>query len=158
MVNSGATPAQDNQWGAIKYDNGLIDSAMLQQLQDQFCHANNLYLVCLGREEGVITKAYGSREELSFLHSLVDKQAYMNLIMRAEHDWVETMLEQQVSQACIKMCSIATRIEKKVEVIWVVIGLLREAVPEGIELPDYMMTTTEKGFYASAEFLASLSR
>ena len=157
MVNSGATPAQDNQWGAIKYDNGLIDSAMLQQLQDQFCHANNLYLVCLGREEGVITKAYGSREELSFLHSLVDKQAYMNLIMRAEHDWVETMLEQQVSQACIKMCSIATRIEKKVEVIWVVIGLLREAVPEGIELPDYMMTTTEKGFYASAEFLASLS-
>lgn len=157
MVNSGAIPAQDNQWGAIKYDNGLIDSAMLQQLQDQFCHANNLYLVCLGREEGVITKAYGSREELSFLHSLVDKQAYMNLIMRAEHDWVETMLEQQVSQACIKMCSIATRIEKKVEVIWVVIGLLREAVPEGIELPDYMMTTTEKGFYASAEFLASLS-
>ena len=157
MVNSGATPAQDNQWGAIKYDNGLIDSAMLQQLQDQFCRANNLYLVCLGREEGVITKAYGSREELSFLHSLVDKQVYMNLIMRAEHDWVETMLEQQVSQACIKMCSIATRIEKKVEVIWVVIGLLREAVPEGIELPDYMMTTTEKGFYASAEFLASLS-
>lgn len=157
MVNSGATPAQDNQWGAIKYDNGLIDSAMLQQLQDQFCHANNLYLVCLGREEGVITKAYGSREELSFLHSLVDKQAYMNLVMRAEHDWVETMLEQQVSQACIKMCSIATRIEKKVEVIWVVIGLLRDAMPEGIELPEYMMTTTEKGFYASAEFLASLS-
>lgn len=157
MVNSGATPAQDNQWGAIKYDNGLIDSAMLQQLQDQFCHANNLYLVCLGREEGVITKAYGSREELSFLHSLVDKQAYMNLIMRAEHDWVETMLEQQVSQACIKMCSIATRIEKKVEVIWVVIGLLRDAMPEDIELPEYMMTTTEKGFYASAEFLASLS-
>ena len=157
MVNSGATPAQDNQWGAIKYDNGLIDSAMLQQLQDQFCHANNLYLVCLGREEGVITKAYGNREELSLLHSLVDKQAYMNLIMRAEHDWVETMLEQQVSQACIKMCSIATRIEKKVEVIWVVIGLLRDAMPEGIELPEYMMTTTEKGFYASAEFLASLS-
>lgn len=157
MVNSGATPAQDNQWGAIEYDNGLIDSAMLQQLQDQFCRANNLYLVCLGREEGVITKAYGSREELSFLHSLVDKQAYMNLIMRAEHDWVETMLEQQVSQACIKMCSIATRIEKKVEVIWVVIGLLRDAMPEGIELPEYMMTTTEKGFYASAEFLASLS-
>ena len=157
MVNSGATPAQDNQWGAIKYDNGLIDSAMLQQLQDQFCRANNLYLVCLGREEGVITKAYGSREELSFLHSLVDKQAYMNLVMRAEHDWVETMLEQQVSQACIKMCSIATRIEKKVEVIWVVIGLLRDAMPEGIELPEYMMTTTEKGFYASAEFLASLS-
>ena len=157
MANSGAMSAQDFQHGFAKYDNGLIDSAMLQQLQDQFCRANNLYLVCLGREEGVITKAYGSREELSFLHSLVDKQAYMSLIMRAEHDWIETMLEQQVGHACIKMCSIATRLEEKVEVIWVVIGILRDAVPEGVELPEYMMTTTEKSFYASTEFLASLS-
>lgn len=157
MANSGSQSAKEYQQGISKYDNGLIDSAMLQQLQDQFCRANNLYLVCLGREEGVITKAYGSREELSFLHSLVDKQAYMSLIMRAEHDWIETMLEQQVGQACIKMCSIATRLEEKVEVIWVVIGILRDAVPEGVELPEYMMTTTEKSFYASTEFLASLS-
>ena len=157
MANSGSQSAKEYQQGIAKYDNGLIDSAMLQQLQDQFCRANNLYLVCLGREEGVITKAYGSREELSFLHSLVDKQAYMSLIMRAEHDWIETMLEQQVWQACIKMCSIATRLEEKVEVIWVVIGILRDAVPEGVELPEYMMTTTEKSFYASTEFLASLS-
>lgn len=157
MANSGSQSAKEYQQGIAKYDNGLIDSAMLQQLQDQFCRANNLYLVCLGREEGVITKAYGSREELSFLHLLVDKQAYMSLIMRAEHDWIETMLEQQVGQACIKMCSIATRLEEKVEVIWVVIGILRDAVPEGVELPEYMMTTTEKSFYASTEFLASLS-
>lgn len=157
MANLGSQSAKEYQQGIAKYDNGLIDSAMLQQLQDQFCRANNLYLVCLGREEGVITKAYGSREELSFLHSLVDKQAYMSLIMRAEHDWIETMLEQQVGQACIKMCSIATRLEEKVEVIWVVIGILRDAVPEGVELPEYMMTTTEKSFYASTEFLASLS-
>lgn len=157
MANSSAAPGQDGKQIFTKYDNGLIDSAMLQQLQDQFCRANNLYLVCLGREEGVITKAFGSKEELSFLHSLVDKHAYMNLIMRAEHDWVETMLEQQVGQACIKMCSIATRMEEKVEVIWVVIGILRDAVPEGIELPDYMMTTTEQSFYASVEFLANLS-
>ena len=157
MANSGSQSAKEYQQGIAKYDNGLIDSAMLQQLQDQFCRANNLYLVCLGREEGVITKAYGSREELSFLHSLVDKQAYMSLIMRAEHDWIETMLEQQVGQACIKMCSIATRLEEKVEVIWVLIGILRDAVPEGVELPEYMMTTTEKSFYASTEFLASLS-
>ena len=33
MVNSGATPVQYNQWGAIKYDNGLFDSAMIQQMQ-----------------------------------------------------------------------------------------------------------------------------
>lgn len=157
MANSGSQSAKEYQQESAKYDNGLIDSAMLQQLQDQFCRANNLYLVCLGREEGVITKAYGSREELSFLHSLVDKQAYMSLIMRAEHDWIETMLEQQVGQACIKMCSIATRLEEKVEVIWVVIGILRDAVPEEVELPEYMMTTTEKSFYASTEFLASLS-
>ena len=53
MANASARAAQDDQRGVIKYDNGLIDSVMLQQLQDQFCRANNLYLVdrkSVGRE------------------------------------------------------------------------------------------------------------
>ena len=32
-------------------ENGLIDTKMLQELQDQFCYSNNLYAVCLRSEE-----------------------------------------------------------------------------------------------------------
>ena len=38
----------------------LLDSQMVQMLQDRFCLANNVYCVCLTRSEGVLTKAYGS--------------------------------------------------------------------------------------------------
>ena len=54
-------------------ENGLIDTKMLQELQDQFCYSNNLYVVCLGQKEGVITKAYGTKEELEYVHSLVNE-------------------------------------------------------------------------------------
>ena len=34
--------------GEDNLENGLIDTKMLQELQDQFCYSNNLYVVCLG--------------------------------------------------------------------------------------------------------------
>ena len=33
--------------GDDNLENGLIDTKMLQELQDQFCYSNNLYVVCL---------------------------------------------------------------------------------------------------------------
>ena len=40
--------------GEDNLENGLIDTKMLQELQDQFCYSNNLYVVCLGQAyEGV---------------------------------------------------------------------------------------------------------
>ena len=35
MANSGSQSAKEYQQGIAKYDNGLIDSAMLQQLQEK---------------------------------------------------------------------------------------------------------------------------
>ena len=140
------------------FDNGLIDPQMLQQLQDQFCRANDLYVVCLGRKEGVITKAYGTKEELSYIHTLVDKRTYMNLVSRMENDTVESMVEQQLDEDYIKMCAISTKIEGKTQVVWVVIGFLAERMTSKDEILEGLMTTTEEHFYASVEFLSVLSR
>lgn len=41
---------------------GLLDASLMQNLQNRFCEANNVYLVCLSRERGVVTKAYGEKE------------------------------------------------------------------------------------------------
>ncbi len=37
-------------------DTNLIDISMLQQLQDQFCCADHLYLMCVDKNKGVVTK------------------------------------------------------------------------------------------------------
>ena len=72
--------------GDDNLENGLIDTKMLQELQDQFCYSNNLYVVCLGQKEGVITKAYGSKEELEYVHSLVNESVYMQLVSKIENE------------------------------------------------------------------------
>ena len=51
-----------------KEESGLLDASLMQSLQDRFCDANHLYLECLSKKSGVITKAYGSREELRYLY------------------------------------------------------------------------------------------
>ena len=49
-----------NQEASQDTDLGLLDATLMQNLQDRFCDANNVYLVCLSRTRGVVTKAYGS--------------------------------------------------------------------------------------------------
>ena len=140
------------------FASGLIDTTLLQQLQDHFCRANHMYLSCLGREEGVITKAYGTKEELAYIHGLVDKTDYMRLVRRMGSDTVESMQELQVDDSFVKLCGVSTRIEGKTEVIWIAIAILEEKLGEGDELPPYVMRTTEDRFYRSVEFLEMLSK
>ena len=57
-----------NQEASQDTDLGLLDATLMQNLQDRFCDANNVYLVCLSRTRGVVTKAYGSK-----VHSRTDR-------------------------------------------------------------------------------------
>ena len=61
-------------------DTNLIDISMLQQLQDQFCCADHLYLMCVDKNKGVVTKPFGTEEQVGFLRTQVDKHAYMELL------------------------------------------------------------------------------
>ena len=94
--------------GEDNLENGLIDTKMLQELQDQFCYSNNLYVVCLGQKEGVITKAYGTKDELGYVHSLVNESVYMQLVSKIENEQIETMVEYPATQDFVKVCAIAS--------------------------------------------------
>ena len=158
MANDTVDQRQSYTEDDDNFASGLIDTTLLQQLQDHFCRANHMYLSCLGREEGVITKAYGTKEELAYIHGLVDKTDYMRLVRRMGSDTVESMQELQVDDSFVKLCGVSTRIEGKTEVIWIAIAILEEKLGEGDELPPYVMRTTEDRFYRSVEFLEMLSK
>ena len=42
-------------------DTNLIDISMLQQLQDQFCCADHLYLMCVDKNKGVDQTVWNGR-------------------------------------------------------------------------------------------------
>ena len=138
-----------------KIDFGLVDPALMQDLQDHFCDAHNLYLACLSKKHGVITKAYGSREELSYIHSKVDMDMHVSLLNRLINSNVESVVEMNCNQNLTKMCGVAVRVNGDIVAIWIAIGLMEDAEEE---IPSYMKCTTEERFYKSIEFLETISK
>ncbi len=137
-----------------KEDVGLLDTGLLQELQDHFCDANNLYLACLSKKHGVITKAYGSREELQYIHSKVDMDMHVQLLNHILNSNIESVVEMNCNQNITRMCGVAVRVHGEIVAIWIVIGIMEGA--EGV--PEYMQCTTLDRFYKSIEFLETLSK
>ena len=136
----------------------MIDSKLMQKLQDYFCEANGLYLACIDKENGVVTKAYGLVESKDFLYQLIDQDTYYSLVKKMKSSDIETVIEEKLNVDYIKMCGISVRTENSDQVMWIVIGIIEENMPDGIELPEGTLSTTESRFYASIEFLETLTR
>ena len=102
-----------NQEASQDTDLGLLDATLMQNLQDRFCDANNVYLVCLSRTRGVVTKAYGSKEELAYIHGLTGVERHMTLMNRLLDDGIESVLEEDCGNDLVKMCGVSIKIGGK---------------------------------------------
>lgn len=136
-------------------DMGLLDPVLLQKLQDRFCDANNVYLACLSIKHGVITKAYGSKEELKYIHELVGMDIHVSLMNKIIGSNIESVVEENLGTNLMKMCGVSIRIGGEITAIWIVIGVM-EGVSE--EVPSFIMQTSPERFYKSIEFLETLSK
>ncbi len=146
----------------IKLDS-LMDTALIQKFQDRFCKANHVYLTGFGKDAGVLTERYGSKEELGYIKQLIEPQEWFRIVARAQDEFVESIVEQEFPERNIKICALATRFEGHIQMVWVVIGFLKEYIAQKdetqkAEIPDCIMTTTEERFYHSIEFLELLSK
>lgn len=139
-------------------DNGLLDNGLMQELQDRFCAANNVYAVCFSRANGVITKAYGNKDELTYLYSKVGMDQYLSLLNKLIGSKIENVVEEEISEPFIRCCGVAVRVRGSLTALWVVIAILREEGEENPDIPDFLVTTTEKQFYRALEFLETLSK
>ena len=149
--------------GRIKGDNQelgeeLIDKRLLQALQDRFCAASNLYCVCLSRTQGVVTKAYGGREALNYVHGKVGMTRHAVLFNRLLQTELEDVVEEPLEEDYLKLCGIGIKVDGKIAAIWIVIGVIEEEGICGSDVPDYVQTTTTEQFYKSIDFLEMLSK
>lgn len=143
---------EDRQRGM---DQGLLDASLMQSLQDRFCDANNVYLVCLSKKRGVITKAYGSKEELEYIHGLVNMDMHVSLLNKLLDNGIESVIEEDCGTAMVKMCGVSIKISGEIAATWIVIGIMEEEA-EGV--PECIMQTTPERYYKSLEFLETLSK
>lgn len=136
-------------------DQGLLDAALMQSLQDRFCDANNVYLVCLSKKRGVITKAYGSKEELGYIHGLVDMDKHVSLLNKLLDNSIESVMEEDCGTDLVKMCGVSIKVSGETAATWVVIGVMENGCDD---VPEYVMRTTAERYYKSLEFLETLSK
>lgn len=134
---------------------GLLDASLMQSLQDRFCDANNVYLVCLSRKRGVITKAYGSKEELTYIHGLVNMDMHVSLLNKMINDRIESVVEEDCCIEGVKMCGVSIRVAGETAAIWIVVGIMEGA---DCGAPPCVMRTSPERFYKSIEFLETLSK
>ena len=81
----------------------LLDGRVLQGLQDRFCACNNLYCVCLSQMQGVVTKAYGSKEELNYIHEKVGMARHIVLLNRLITSEMEDVVEEPLEEDYLKI-------------------------------------------------------
>lgn len=138
----------------------LLDNGLMQELQDRFCAANNVYAVCFSRTQGVITKAYGSKDELTYLYSKVGMNLYMSLLNKLIGSKIENVVEEELDTPFMRCCGVAVRIRGSLAAIWIVIAVIRGEGEDPAQsgIPAFLTTTTEKQFYRSLEFLETLSK
>lgn len=136
-------------------DQGLLDASLMQSLQDRFCDANNVYLVCLSKKRGVVTKAYGSREELGYIHSMVNMDKHVLLMNKLMDNSIESVMEEDCGTDLVKMCGVSIKVGGETAATWIVIGVMED---ESADVPECVLRTTPDRFYKSLQFLETLSK
>lgn len=136
----------------------LIDNELLEKLQKHFCRANDVYLACMDRDRNVLTSHYGTEEELLFLNQFRPDDIGDRLFQAVAMSQVETIVEVDADVPFLKQCAIINRINGSVTLIWIVAAVIEELLPDDLEVPDSVCTTTENHFYRSLAFLETLSR
>ena len=139
-------------------DTGLIDPHLLQRLQDYFCTANGVYLTCVGKMEGVITQTYGDKEKREFIYNTIGKEVYMSLLHKMEEPSLESIIEEELECDYLKFCGVSACLGENDRIIWLVVAVLEEKLPEETEFPEGILTTTSERFYHSLELLEVITR
>lgn len=140
------------------YAEELLDGKLLQGLQDYFCAATNLYCVCLSRTQGVVTRAYGSREELNYIHGKISMARHVVLLNRLLATELEDVVEEAIEEPYLKMSGVNIKVGGRVAAIWIVIGVLKEDDIGGEDVPSFVKTTNTEQYYQSLRFLERLTK
>lgn len=136
----------------------LIDTELLEKLQQHFCKANDIYLTCLDRERNELTACYRSDKEREFFNSKINHEVGRKILATVEMSQVESIVEEELEVPYVKFCAVINRINDSIALVWLVTALIEEKIGPEDEVPDYVLRTSESQFYRSLSFLETLSK
>ncbi|SDB35220.1 diguanylate cyclase (GGDEF) domain-containing protein [Pseudobutyrivibrio sp. YE44] len=136
-----------------------IDNDDLQNIQDAFCHSNNMYVTCIGKTKGQLTSFSGSKPEEEFVCANFSSALQEEMIKSFVDGAPENIVEHALAEDYFLCKAVAIRGQEQ-EVIgaWVCFGVDKTKLPETKVLPAEIMTTTASQFDKAVSLVETLSK
>ena len=81
----------------------MSDSKIFQKIQDYFCLANGIYLLCLTKKDGVMTEACHCKAEWKSMLALIGEDKYENLLLRLSDCRVENLIDEPLDKDYLRL-------------------------------------------------------
>ena len=132
-------------------------SDSLTKLQERFCQTHQVYMTCMGRDREILAPTYGTPGEKQFLMEHMEVGTYGKLFDVLLDNKVERVMELPLEKDYMKLWGVAVPINGKTEIVWMVVGVIKELLPFGVMLPEGMMVTSTQELEDSVAFLEFIS-
>ena len=108
----------------------LLESVELQELQDKFSNASNLYTICFGKSVGVLTIFSGLRQERTLIEKMIGKNYYFNMLKHLQDITTEDVLIQDTQYSFIKIAGMNVIIDGNIVASWVITAVLSDKIED----------------------------
>lgn len=139
----------------------LLESVELQELQDKFSNASNLYTICFGKSVGVLTIFSGLRQERTLIEKMIGKNYYFNMLKHLQDITTEDALIQDTQYSFIKIAGMNVIIDGNIVASWVITAVLSDKIEDTADnkiLQYFSKVTTSTDFYKSIDLLRVMSK
>lgn len=135
----------------------LIDTVLLQSLQNMFCKGFGIYMICVDSSYELLTRFTGTKKEWAWLRKHIPAESYYALIERARENRTQQILKEKIGKEGLFLYSVGINISGKDQITWIVAALIREQF-SGEGVPEYLQTTDGCQITRSLELIAYMSR
>lgn len=134
----------------------LLDINDIQNFQEKFSKATNLFLAGYSMEGERLTQVSGPQKDKVLLQQFIKQETVTAVLERVACGTLEDMAVEDLSIPNMKLAAVAIDIMGKKNFIWVVAAVLTDCISDGYmqeAAEGFTAVTTEKQFYRALDLL-----
>lgn len=131
----------------------------MQSLQDVFCKANDMYVMCIGKSQGQITSFSGSKSEEDFVDSNFSAELRREIMDSFVDGNAENVVERYGTEGYLFYRGVAIRgSEGELIGAWLCFGVNKDLLPTDKHIPSDVRLTTQDAFDKAISLIETLTK
>lgn len=136
-----------------------VDNDKLQTLQDAFCKANDMYMVCISKRNGQMTDFSGDKAEEEFVDANFSSQLRREIMDSFIDGDAENVIERAGTLDYILYRGVAIRGKEGIFLgVWLCFALAAELIPDDVFISSEIKRTSRDQFEKSISLLETVTK